>query len=117
MNQANAIAQLQEPKAPIKTPIEAINVVERVVRFIFTLFLALAVIFVIVSALLYLTAAGNTTRLDQAKSTLIYSIVAIVIALIAGGIANFVLDFLLRGGAGADLPKPGDTGGVGGAGS
>lgn len=82
------------PTAPIKTTQDAVGVVNQVANFLFALFLALAVIFLIVAALFYLTAAGNQTQLDRAKNTLIYSIVAIVIALIAGGLTSFVGDLL-----------------------
>lgn len=61
-----------------------------IATFLFNIFLGLAVIFIIVAALFYLTAAGNQTQLDRAKNVLIYSIVAIVIALIAGGVTSFI---------------------------
>ncbi len=71
--------------------------VNQVARFLFNIALGLAVIFIIVAALFYLIAAGNQTQLDRAKTILIYSIVAVVLALIAGGITTFV-DSLLKTG-------------------
>lgn len=80
------------PPSKINTGSEIIVAVKRAAGFLFDLFTALAVVFIILSALFYLTAAGNQTQLDRAKNILIYSIVAIVIALIAGGIVSFVGD-------------------------
>ncbi|MDP3991667.1 MAG: hypothetical protein Q8P66_02075 [Candidatus Colwellbacteria bacterium] len=85
---------LGEPTAPIKTAQGVVDAINQVANFLFAVFLALAVIFLIVAALFYLTAAGNQTQLDKAKNTLIYSIVAIVIALIAGGLTAFIGDIL-----------------------
>ncbi len=69
--------------------------VNKVALFMFNLLMALAVVFLIVAALFYLTAAGNQAQLDKAKNTLVYAIVAIVIGLIAGGIATFVHGLLV----------------------
>ncbi|MBI4032856.1 hypothetical protein HY374_04075 [Candidatus Berkelbacteria bacterium] len=94
ISQAHAVDPTQAPPTPVVKQGQAVDVVQQVAKFLFAIFLALAVIFLILAAVFYLTAGGNQTRLDQAKSTLIYAIVAIVIALIAGGMARFIGDFL-----------------------
>src|SRR3989344_5286909 len=53
-----------------------------------TVLFALAAIFIIISGIFYLTAAGNQTQLDNAKNTLIYAIVGVVLGLIAFGVAG-----------------------------
>ena len=60
-----------------------------------TVLFALSVIFIIISGIFYLTAAGNQTQLDKAKNTLIYAIVGVVLGLIAFGVAGLVKDFLV----------------------
>ena len=60
----------------------------------YTIFLVVAVIFLIMAAFQYLTAAGDPERIKKAKTALIYSIVAIAIALLAGGITAVVKDML-----------------------
>jgi len=79
----------------INTPQEVYNAINRVAKFLFNAFLGLAVILLIVAALFYLAAAGNQTQLDRAKNILIYSIVAIVIALVAGGVTSFIKGIIL----------------------
>lgn len=99
----DAVAQapdFKRPEGAFSTACGAVAAVDNVAGWLFTLFLALAVIFIIVAALFYLTAAGNTTQLEKAKNTLIYSIVAIVLALIAGGLTAIVRQILGGGAAG-----------------
>ena len=93
-------AEFGKPPSDISTGQQFINAIANASGFLFKVFMALAVIFIIVAALFYLTAAGNQTQLDRAKNVLIYSIVAIVIALLAGGIVFFVGDV-------ANVPVPG----------
>ena len=85
-------ATFAPPPENISSGQDVIAAVNNVAGFLFKIFIALAVVFIIIAALFYLTAAGNQTQLDKAKNILIYSIVAIVIALIAGGIVSFVGD-------------------------
>lgn len=80
------------PPSNIDSGTQLICAINTVAGFLFQVFIALSVIFIIVAALFYLTAAGNQTQLDRAKNVLIYSIVAIVIALLAGGITLFIGD-------------------------
>lgn len=80
----------KRPPATIDSGDDFITAIGNVSGFLFQVFIGLAVIFIIVAAIFYLTAAGNQTQLDRAKNVLIYSIVAIVIALLAGGITTFI---------------------------
>ena len=50
----------------------------------------LSVIFIVVGGLLYITSAGNLTRVKQAKDTITYSIVGLVIAASAFAIVTFI---------------------------
>lgn len=83
-----------DPATGIATQAGIIKAIQNVARFLFTGFLALAVVFLIIAALFYITAAGNQTQLDRSKNILIYSIIAIVIALVAGGVTSFIDEIL-----------------------
>lgn len=52
---------------------------------------SIAVIMIIFSGFLYLTSMGDPSNVKKAKDTLLYSIVGLVVALLAGAIVNFVL--------------------------
>lgn len=51
----------------------------------------LAVAMIIFSGIRYLTAHGDKSQVESAKNTLIYSVVGLVIAIIAYAIVNFVI--------------------------
>lgn len=75
---------------PITQPQDFVDLLGTVAAWLFTIFIALAVLFFVYAAFLYLTAAGNESRVASAKNVLIYSVVAVVIALLAGGIVPFI---------------------------
>ena len=54
----------------------------------------IAVVYLIVGGLTYIMSAGNQEKVTQAKNTIIYAIVGIVIAIAALSIKNFVADRL-----------------------
>lgn len=93
-----AMAQDGAP-SPITSPGQIVNVIETVSGWFFQVFLALAVAFLIWAAFMYLTAAGNETKVESAKKALMYSIVAIVVALIAGGVTK-IIENVIKGGSG-----------------
>ena len=93
------------PENIIDSPEKIVGVLGTVAAWLFTILMALAVLMVVYAAFLYLTAAGNPDRLTSAKKTLIYAIVAIVVALVAGGIPLLIESILTSTGSG--LPPPG----------
>jgi formate-dependent nitrite reductase membrane component NrfD len=52
----------------------------------FTFLIVLAIVFVLVAAFKYLTAAGDPEKVKSASHTLIYAAVAVVIAILAKGV-------------------------------
>lgn len=63
-----------------------IGVINTIGNWMFGILLALAVIFIVYAAFLYLTAAGDEKKIGQAKDIIIYAVVAIVVAVLAKGI-------------------------------
>lgn len=53
-----------------------------------------AVIMIVWSGLKYMTAAGDSSKLASAKSSLIYAIVGLIVAIMAYAIVNFIMDRL-----------------------
>ncbi|MEK7512780.1 MAG: hypothetical protein AAB601_01115 [Patescibacteria group bacterium] len=58
---------------------------------LFGLLMALAVIFLLYAAFLYLTAGGDDTKVATAKKIIVYAVVAIVIALLAKAIVTVLI--------------------------
>jgi len=92
---AAALAQSQSPPTDIIGSGEDLEgVLETVRDWFFTIFLILAVIFLIWAAFLYLTAAGSEDKVKKAKTALVYSIVAIAVALLAGSLPSLIANVL-----------------------
>lgn len=52
---------------------------------------ALAVIMLIYGGIRYTISAGDSKQVEAAKNTILYAIIGIVVALLAGAVVNFVL--------------------------
>lgn len=83
--------------APVSsvTSLSAVNrVIVNIVNWVMGLFFVAAVLFIFWAAYLFLNAAGDPGRLTHAKDQLIYAIVAIVVALLAGSVRFIVASVL-----------------------
>lgn len=79
----------------IDEPQDIVDILNNLVNWVFYIFLVVAVIFIFYSAFLFLTAGGDTEKISKAKSQLIWSIVAIAVALVATG-ARFIVEDILN---------------------
>src|SRR3989344_6347251 len=62
-------------------------------NFLFGLLIILAIIFALVAAFRYLTAAGDPEKVKGASGTLLYAAIAVVVALIAKGVPFITANF------------------------
>ncbi len=95
-----AFAQITVPGANVPTTnVRSINDITRIivslVNWITGLFFVAAILSLFYAAYLYLSAAGDEGTIEKAKNQLIYSIVAIAIALLAGSV-RFIVESVLR---------------------
>lgn len=77
-----------------KTPANSISIndVIRTVVNLLSFFVGLAaVIMIIVSGYKYVTAGGDSNKVSNAKNTLIYALIGLVVAALAQGLVKFVL--------------------------
>ncbi len=81
-----ALAQSQPPQ--IFTSAQAFQqfICTTVVGWMFTFLVILAIVFVLIAAYRYLTAAGDPEKVSAASHTLIYAAIAVAVALLARGI-------------------------------
>lgn len=68
------------------------NIIGTVVRILLFIVGSIAVIMIIISGIQYVTSAGNADAVKKAKSTLLYSIIGLIIALLAYGIVFYIID-------------------------
>jgi uncharacterized membrane protein HdeD (DUF308 family) len=73
------------------------RIINTIVKWVYWLFFAMAVLFIILAAFTYLTAGGDPGKVKKANTQLIYAIVAVAVALIAYGIEALVRSALTRG--------------------
>lgn len=77
------LAQIQ----PIPTPIQSfqglIDLMNRIANIIFTILMVVAVIFILMAAFNYLTAMGSNEKVGTAHRMILYSAVAIAVALLS----------------------------------
>jgi hypothetical protein len=95
-----ALGQSQLPESPIKTTNDIITFITNAARFAFGLLMALAVVFILYASFIYLTAAGDDTKVEKAKNIIVYAVIAIIVALLAGGFASLIGSFF-----GVNLPS------------
>src|SRR3989344_6722322 len=92
--------------APINAPSD-INTLDQItgqagiicilINWIFWLLIVLVVVFVLVAAFKYLTAAGDPEKVKAAGNTLLYAAIAVVVAIIAKGLPIIVGNFIGSG--------------------
>lgn len=73
------------------------GIFSRVVNLLLFLVGAISVIMLIVGGIRYIISAGDQNQVTGAKNTIMYAIVGIIVAVLAYGIVNFLLNRLYKG--------------------
>ena len=55
-----------------------------------------AVVFIVIGGVNYMTSAGDAGKIQKAKSTILYAVIGLVIAVLAFAIVNFVVKNILK---------------------
>jgi len=87
-------SDLGVPTSPITSSQQLLDVLPTIVKWVYTIFFVVAVLFILLAAFNYLTAAGNPEKVKGAHQQLIYAAVAIAIGLIAVSASVIITDFL-----------------------
>ncbi len=58
-----------------------------------------AVIFVIIGGVMYMTSAGDTGKLKKAKDTILYALIGLVICVLSFAIVNFTVNSIINSGS------------------
>lgn len=96
------VAFAQIPQPPITAPGSIANInqilssanVCVIINWVFWLVIVFSVIFTLVAAFRYLTASGDPEKVKRAGATLLYVVVAVVVALIAKGFPLIISSFI-----------------------
>ena len=99
VNFAGAQGGLQPtPNSPIQNISDIIGVVNFLLRLVFTLFLIVAIFYVLKAGFMYLKAEGDPGKVSKASNQLIYAAVAVAVSLVAFGIRSIVENVLQQRG-------------------
>jgi len=71
-----------------------IGIIILVAQWMFGILMALGIVFILYAAFLYLLAQGSEDKINRAKNVLIYSVVALIVGVLAGGVSVVVQDFV-----------------------
>jgi hypothetical protein len=93
------LAQIQTlPPSPVTSVRGIIDVLNFVLRIIFTVLMIAAIGFILYAAFKYLTAMGDPGKVAEAHKALLWAAVAIAVALVATGVRAIVESILGRQG-------------------
>ncbi len=86
------------PKSKIDTESKVLGILKSVISMVYTVFFILAILFVLLAAYQYLTSGGDSKKVEEAKTKIIYAAVAIAVALIATGFSSIIKGFVEKSG-------------------
>lgn len=79
----------------IDSPEDVIEVIEKLSGWMYSVLIALAVIFIILAAYQFLMAGGDSEKVTKAKNSILYAVLAVTVAVLATGIVKIVEDLLM----------------------
>ena len=82
--------------AGTSTPTDANVVIKNVTNIMFFIIGAVSVIMLIYGGIRYTTSGGNANSVTAAKNTIMYSIVGLIIAILAFAVVNFVVKQMME---------------------
>lgn len=94
---AQTLTQTAEQLAegsPISSPEQILRVLEKIVRWTYTIFFIVAIFFILVAAFNFLTAQGETEKVKSARNQILWASIAIAIALISVAAAQIIQSFI-----------------------
>lgn len=89
-NQDNAICKAQ-------TTDSATNMVTIVINILLYIIGIIAVIMIVVGGVRYTVSNGNASQVKEAKDTILYAVIGLIVAIMAYAIVNFVLSRFIGG--------------------
>ena len=82
--------------AGTSTPTDANVVIKNVTNIMFFIIGAVSVIMLIYGGIRYTTSGGNANNVTAAKNTIMYSIIGLIIAILAFAVVNFVVKQMME---------------------
>lgn len=90
---AGAHAQTQAPTV-LTSVADFVNLIRTLRNWLFTLVIVLAVLFLIYAGFQYVTAGGDTKKIEGARAMIVNVVIGLVIAIAAIGLVNVISNLL-----------------------
>jgi len=94
LGQTSGFGSVNTPKTNITSLSGVEGVISRIVNWLTGLFFVAAILYIFYAAYLFLTSGGDEEKIKTAKTQLLYSIIAIAVALLAGTMRYIVASIL-----------------------
>ena len=88
------ICQAELPQGP-QSGGEILRIIDAIGDWVFGIFMLIAVIFILLALFDFITGGGDPAKITTARQKLIYAVVGVALALVAGGIDNILRNILL----------------------
>lgn len=79
------------------------SVIVRILNAIILVAGLIAVVFVVIGGINYMTSSGDAAKIKKAKDTILYAIIGLVVCALAFAIVNFVINNILNSESGKDI--------------
>jgi len=86
------LAQHDLPDLP--PDVDLFDILAQVANYLFWILLAISIIFIVYAGILFVTAAGKTEQVEQARHIILYAVIGIIVAMLAYGIRTFLLTMI-----------------------
>lgn len=83
--------------SPITSPQQIFTILTNIIKYVYTIFFVVAIIFILIAAFNFLTAKDNPEKIKGARNQIMWAVVAIVVALMAVGVRVIIENFLKQG--------------------
>lgn len=94
LGQVGGFGTVNTPKTNITSLSGIEGVISKIINWLTGLFFVAAIVYIFYAAYLFLTSGGDPEKVKEAKMQLLYSIIAIAVALLAGTMRYIVASIL-----------------------
>lgn len=98
--------------APVTNLTGLMAVINKASQWMFGILMALSVVMILYSAFLYMFSGGSDDKIKKAKDTLTYAIIAVAIAVLAGGVGVLIRNFFNSSNDSETVVTCGSRGGI-----
>jgi hypothetical protein len=79
------------PSLPALTGMDLLDMIGTIAQYLFWILLAISIVFIVYAGILFVTAAGKTEQVEQARHIILYAVIGIIVAMLAYGIRAFLI--------------------------